>query len=142
MLTLAGVGGGMALGEMAAGTRLQAGAGGVVSYSDLSANPDALVSPGEVMAPCPGCSDSYGVAARMRAQHENRMSEHLRELGSVDDDMLSPAEAGDEYQYGGRFPDAKREAAEALVPRDNVSLTVPENENFPAGTTANSTAEY
>lgn len=146
MLALAGVGGGMALGEMAAGTRLQAGAGagagGAVSYSGLSANPDALVPPGETSPGCPGCSDSYGVAARMRAQHENRMSEHLRELGSVDHDISPPAEAGDEYHYGGRFPDATSDAAETPVPRDNVSVVVPANENFPAGPTATSTAEY
>jgi len=101
MLALAGVGGGMMLGEMVAGTRLGAGVDEPASYSHLSANPDALVPQGEGAAPCPDCADSYGVAMRLRAHRDDRMSDEFRELGAVDLDPPLPADAGDDYRYGG-----------------------------------------
>ncbi|MBJ7501269.1 MAG: hypothetical protein JHC57_16050 [Sphingopyxis sp.] len=105
-LLLAGIAGGTMLGDMAAGTRPGAETGGPASYSHLSANPDALVAVGESAAPCPGCADSYGAAARLRADREDRMSEGFRALGAVDIEAhVSPEPADDGYRYGGRFPD-------------------------------------
>lgn len=112
VLALAGVASGAMLGEMAAGTRL--GGGGTdepASYSHLSANPDALVAQGDGgILPCPGCADSYGVALRLRAD-DDRMSNEFRELGAVDIDPPILADAGDDYRYGGRFPDPEPGAA-------------------------------
>lgn len=105
---LAGVIGGTLLGEMAVGTRLGGGGDASASYSQFSANPDALAPPGEGAVPvsCPGCVDSYGVAARLRADREDRMDDAFRDLGAVDIDAPLPAEPADDgYRYGGRFPD-------------------------------------
>lgn len=103
---LIGVIGGAVLGEMAVGKRLGRGSDAPASYSHLSANPGALVAPDEgAAAPCPGCADSYGVAARLRADRENRMDDAFRDLGAVDIDMPPPEPADDGYRYGGRFPD-------------------------------------
>ena len=95
------------LGEMAVGTRLGDGARDSASYSRLSANPDALVPGGDAPSPaCPGCADSYGVAARLRAERDDRMSDEFRALGAVDaEHMLAPEPTDDGYRYGGRFPD-------------------------------------
>lgn len=105
VLALAGVIGGMMLGEMAAGTRLGRAGSEPASYSHLSANPDALVPQGSGAAPCSGCADSYGVALRLRAHRDDRMSDEFRDLGAVDVDPPILADAGDDYRYGGRFPD-------------------------------------
>ncbi|MBO9698327.1 MAG: hypothetical protein J7499_19220 [Sphingopyxis sp.] len=106
---LIGIVGGTLLGEMAVGTRLGGGGGDApASYSQLSANPGALAPPGEGAIPvsCPGCVDSYGVAARLRADREDRMDDGFRDLGAVDIDAPLPAEPADDgYRYGGRFPD-------------------------------------
>jgi hypothetical protein len=110
-LAFAGVTAGMVLGEMAAGTRLGSGIGEPASYSRLSANPDALVQQGEGAVSCTGCADSYGVAMRLRAHRDDRMSDEFRELGAVDNDPPMPADAGDDYRYGGRFPDPEPTAA-------------------------------
>ncbi|MBK6414665.1 hypothetical protein [Sphingopyxis sp.] len=75
------------------------------TFSHLSANPDAAVGPAVIAAPCLDCRDSYGVAARLRADRENRMSDEFRELGAVDLDPPAPSEPDDGYRYGGRFPD-------------------------------------
>lgn len=106
-LALAGIAGGVLLGEMAVGTRLGDGARDSASYSRLSANPDALVPGGDAPSPaCPGCADSYGVAARLRAERDDRMSDEFRALGAVDaEHMLAPEPTDDGYRYGGRFPD-------------------------------------
>lgn len=105
MLALAGVVGGMMLGNMVAGSSAQRGAGEPASYSRLSANPDALVSQVENTAPCLGCADSYGVAVRLRAEREDRMSDEFRELGAVDDSPPYHDDLADDYRFGGRFPD-------------------------------------
>ncbi|WP_192645388.1 hypothetical protein [Sphingopyxis sp. OAS728] len=112
VLALAGVTAGAMLGEMAAGTRLGSETGGRASYSDLSANPDALVSQGDGgILPCPGCADGYGVALRLRAERDVRMSDEFRELGAVNVDPPIQADAHDDYRYGGRFPDPEPHAA-------------------------------
>jgi len=112
VLALAGVTAGAMLGEMAAGTRLGGETGGRASYSNLSANPDALVAQGDGgILPCPGCADSYGVALRLQADRDVRMSDEFRELGAVDIDPPMLTEAGDDYRYGGRFPDPEPHAA-------------------------------
>ncbi|MGQ3402779.1 hypothetical protein, partial [Sphingopyxis sp.] len=72
-LALAGVTGGALLGEMAVGTRLGRGTGEPVSYSNLSANPDALAPQGSGAAPCLDCADSYGVAMRLRGPRDRRI---------------------------------------------------------------------
>lgn len=113
MLALAGVGGGMMLGDMATGTRLGSRVGEPASYSHLSANPDALVPQGEDATPCTHCADSYGVAVRMRAHRDDRMGDEFRALGSVDADPPQRIEADDDYHYGGRFPDPEPRAITA-----------------------------
>jgi hypothetical protein len=143
MLAVAGVCGGMALGEMAAGTRLQAGGDGSASYAHLSANPDALVPPGDATNPCPGCADSYGVAARMRAERDSRMGDEFRELGAVDVDVDTsfPADPDDDYRYGGRFPDPASPSGDGLAQRDELPAVVPASDTAPADTPMISTVE-
>lgn len=111
LLALAGVTSGMLLGEMAAGTRLGGGIGEPATYSHLSANPDAAAPPAGGAAPCLDCRDSYGVASRLRADRESRMSNEFRELGAVDLNPPGPGEPDDGYRYGGRFPDPPRDAS-------------------------------
>ena len=134
-LAFAGVTGGMLLGEMAAGTRLGSGIGGPASYAHLSANPDALAPQGDGRAaPCSGCADSYGVAMRLRAHRDDRMSAEFRELGAIDNDPPMPADAGDDYRYGGRFPDPEPGAAATSEDPHIVMLTgnsSPASENDP-----------
>lgn len=130
-LALAGVVAGMLLGEMAAGTRLRSGDGEPASYSHLSANPDALVAQGDGgIVPCPGCADSYGVAVRLRANRNGRMSDEFRELGAVDVDPPKFADAGDDYRYGGRFPDSvtgtEIDETQKIVPANDVPSTIEE----------------
>lgn len=104
-LALAGVTGGMLLGEMAIGTRWRGAMDEPATYSRLSANPDAAAPPVSGAAPCLDCRDSYGVAARLCASRESRMSNEFRELGAVDLDPPAPDAPDDGYRYGGRFPD-------------------------------------
>lgn len=106
LIALAGAIGGMVLGEMA----IEPNRGGTIAepatYSHLSANPRALPPASDGGAvPCPDCLDSYGVAARLRADREDRMSEPFRALGEVDPDPAPPDDTGDAYRFGGRFPD-------------------------------------
>lgn len=111
VLALAGVTAGAMLGEMAAGTRLGGETGERAAYSDLSANPDALVMQGEGgILPCPGCADSYGVARQLRAE-DARMSDEFRKLGTVDLHAQMLADASDDYRYGGRFSDPEPDAS-------------------------------
>jgi hypothetical protein len=105
MLAVVGIVGGMMLGELAVGNRTNRLADEPPSYSSLSANPDALVPQGKAAPPCPDCADSYGVAVRLRAQRDERMSSEFRELGAVDVDPPLPADPSDDYRFGGRFPD-------------------------------------
>lgn len=107
LLALAGTLIGLLLGEMIAKPLAAVrGAPDPASYAQYSANPDARLPQGATAAPCYGCPDSYGVAARLRAQRESRMDGAFRELGAVDLEAPLPVEPADEdYQYGGRFPD-------------------------------------
>jgi len=139
-LALAGVTAGMLLGEMAAGTRLGGRAGEPASFSRLSANPGALATQADGgIVPCPGCADSYGVALRLRADRDSRMSNEFRELGAVD--MVPPmhAEANDDYRYGGRFPEPQPTASAAVG--DSPAI-LPEGDLPPADKTAPVPAEY
>lgn len=122
VLALAGVGSGMMLGEMASGTRQRADVGGPASYSHLSANPDALVAQGDAAAPCPDCVDSYGVAARLRADREDRMSDGFRALGAVDVE-IPPEPIDDGYRYGGRFPDPPSAGEPPVTAQDAIGET-------------------
>lgn len=105
MLILAAVAGGIALGEMTIGSRARIGGHEPASYSHLSANPQALMSQGDGAAPCLDCPDSYGVAVKLRANRDRRMSDEFRELGAVDVDSPARADPDDGYRFGGRFPD-------------------------------------
>ncbi len=109
LFALAGALAGVLLGEESAEPLAAARVGdNPASYAQYSANPDARVPQGETAAPCFACPDSYGVAARLRAERESRMADAFREL--VDFDAPLPGEPAPEpnddgYQYGGRFPD-------------------------------------
>lgn len=115
LLVLAGLCGGMLLGNLATGS----GRPGTLSdgqpFSSLSSNPDAALPPPAGADPCLGCPDSYGVAARMRADREERMAGTFRELGHVDPDRKAPDDETDVYRYGGRFPDPAPAAAPAKI---------------------------
>ena len=138
-LALVGVAGGMMLGEMAVGTRSAGRDGEPASYAHLSANPGALVPQGDGAAPCPDCADSYGVAARLRADRDDRMSDEFRELGAVDIDPPLRPDAGDDYRYGGRFPDPEpRTAATSEEPH----AIVPTGDSSPIDMIAPVPAEY
>jgi hypothetical protein len=113
LLALAGAAGGIALGDMAAGSRLARGPGEPASYSHLTANPGALTARGGNAAPCPDCADSYGVAMRLRASRDDRMSDEFRELGAVEADSSPSYDVRDDYRYGGRFPDPEPSVAAA-----------------------------
>ncbi len=104
-LALAGIVLGLALGSLATGGLRPGSLTEAVPFSSLSANPDAAVPPTSRAEPCRGCPDSYGVAARMRASREKRMTQEFRELGYVEVDVSPPADA-DGHRYGGRFPDS------------------------------------
>jgi hypothetical protein len=134
---LAGVIAGMLLGEMAVGTRSIGGMGEPATYSRLSANPDAAAAPVGGAAPCPDCRDSYGVAARLRADREDRMSHEFRELGAVDLDPPPPDEPDDGYRYGGRFPDPPpREVRRVVTAPAIVPASVADDEPVAAETSA------
>jgi hypothetical protein len=113
LLVLAGLCGGMLLGNLATGS----GRSGTLSdrppFSSLSSNPDAALPPPAGADPCLGCPDSYGVAARLRADREERMGGTFRELGYVDPDGIAPDDEEDVYRYGGRFPDPATATAPA-----------------------------
>lgn len=111
ILVLAGLAGGMALGEMAAGSRAGIDSHEPASFSHLSANPDALMPQADGAAPCLDCADSYGVAVKLRADRDRRMSDEFRELGAVDVDPPASAYPDDGYRFGGRFPDPPPEVA-------------------------------
>ena len=106
-LALAGAVAGMLLGELASGGRIVSpdGEGGSGGYARLSANPHALVADPLAASPsCLDCADSYGAAARLRAQRDERADAAFRDPGGVEPDASLP-EPADDYHYGGRFPD-------------------------------------
>ena len=141
-LALVGVTGGMLLGEMAVGSRLSSEMGEPATYSHLSANPDAAAPPAGGAAPCLDCRDSYGVAARLRADRDSRMSDEFRELGAVDVDPPASGEPDDGYRYGGRFPDPPpREASTRTSDAQLVSSSAGDDKPLVAETSAPAT-EY
>jgi hypothetical protein len=130
---IAGLGGGALLGMIVVGKGLDGEVREAASFAGLSANPDAhITETAPAAVSCPGCADSYGVAARLRAQRETRMSEPFRRLGEVDVDMPPPPEANDGYRYGGRLPDpapplvSARRGSPAMVVPVGLSATSPE----------------
>lgn len=132
-VALAGTIVGLMLGEMVARPMLEKRAAAAASFSRLSANPDAQMTPSAGAAPCLDCPDSYGVAIRLRSDREQRMSDEFRELGAVDVDPPVPADIDDGYRYGGRFPDPAPRATPAPVPAAN---PVPGAEDSPATETS------
>lgn len=141
VLALAGVISGIMLGEMAVGARLGWASVEPASYADLSANPNALVPQGDgVIVRCSDCADSYGVAARLRAERDNRMNDAFRELGAVDVDASLPGEpAEDCYRYGGRFPDQEPRIRNLPEPDRGLAATQADTPPESAGVPA---AEY
>jgi hypothetical protein len=134
-LGLAGVIGGALLGFAVVNKGLDRAASSDASFAGLSANPDALVTEQADAPPCPDCADSYGVAARLNARHDRRMSDAFRELGQVDDDVLPPpepapepaSEPADDYRYGGRLPDPapRPDPPSRPEPRDEPAMVIP-----------------
>jgi hypothetical protein len=120
MLALAGIGGGMMLGEMVVGGRARGISAETSSFSRLSANPDALVPQGKGAPPCSDCVDSYGVAMRMRAHRDDRMSDEFRALGAVDIDPPTRTDPVDDYRYGGRFPDPEPRTGRPSIQMESV----------------------
>ena len=114
LLAFVGIIGGIWLGEMAAGSRPRGGSSDVASFSRLSANPDALVAESDGTDPCLDCADSYGVAKRLRANSDDRMSDEFRALGEIKTDAPTPADPQDDYRYGGRFPDPEPQMAPTI----------------------------
>lgn len=108
---------GALLGNMAAGKRLSRDTADIpMSYTALSANPDAAATPLIEPAPCRACPDSYGVAARLRADREQRADSAFRALGAVEP-AIDDAHAEENYRYGGSFPIlAPRSSASAIEP--------------------------
>ncbi|WP_447762225.1 hypothetical protein [Sphingopyxis panaciterrae] len=102
----AGIAGGFLLGGLAVGTGLGGAHEREASYADLSANPRALAVDSLPPPGCLDCPDSYGVAARLRTIRNERSDDAFRELGAVELDYAPAQEADDDYQYGGRFPEA------------------------------------
>lgn len=107
IVALIGIVGGGFLGEMVAAPLAGLRGGDTGSFSSLSANPNASVVEGQsgLPLPCLDCPDSYGVAAKLRSDREQRMSDEFRELGAVAVDPPSMTDVDDGYRYGGRFPD-------------------------------------
>lgn len=100
------------------------------SFAGLSANPNAQTTALAGPPPfCPDCADSYGVAARLRAERDHRPSEPFRRLGEIDVDMMPLPEPTSDYHYGGRLPDPEpREMSipiEMSAPIKPVALDAP-----------------
>lgn len=136
---LIGVVGGIILGDMTVGPRLGGSAVEPASYSHLSANPDGLAPHDNGAVPCPGCADSYGVAMRLRAHRDDRMNDEFRELGAVNTDPPMLADAGDDYRYGGRFPDPVPVAAATTEDPHTIK---PAGDSSPANIITPVPAEY
>ncbi len=107
-LAITGLVVGMMLGQMTVGGWRSEVLRPSPAFSDLSANPDAAALQVNEAAPCLDCPDSYGVAARVRIDRDDRMSPAFRELGTVDGRPIIVADDRiDDYRYGGRFTDGE-----------------------------------
>ncbi|MDO9370019.1 MAG: hypothetical protein Q7T68_15745 [Sphingopyxis sp.] len=136
-----GLGGGMMLGELTIGNLTDGQTDKTSTFSSLSANPDALVPQGEAAPPCPDCSDSYGVAMRLHAEHDTRISDAFRELGAVDLDRPTPVDPDDGYRFGGRFPDPPRSDNGAVELVEGVRSAPPAADMAPTDQMPLATAE-
>lgn len=119
-VAVVGMGGGVVLGLIVIGSGLDRPGSGSHSFADLSANPDARIAEAGPVPPCPDCTDSYGPVARLRAEHESRLSDPFRSLGKVDADAPLPPGASDadptaDSEIGTKGPDA---APEPPIARD------------------------
>lgn len=129
LLALVGTICGALLGEMVAGQRLSSGSSEPAAYSRLSANPDAAATPAIGADACIGCPDSYGVAARLRAERRDRMDGAFRALGSAEPEVAAD-DIDDGYRYGGSFPGSEpRSRYMEMEPLDAVPTNVPPQED-------------
>ena len=120
LLACTGVAVGVLIGNVVAGSRLSSASVVPAPYARLSANPDAAAAPSIDADPCVGCPDSYGVAARLRAERENRMDKAFRALGSVESDAAASHDE-DDYRYGGGFPNLPPRTTEPAVSRPDTA---------------------
>jgi len=131
-LLCGGLLGGALLGRIAVGENLSAGIDREPDFASLSSNPAAVVAdPVPPLVPCTNCTDSYGVAARMRAMHD-RDDDAIRALGEVTEagyDTPLPAGAADDYDYGGRFRDAPGQPVRLPAQSDATPNPVDESAN-------------
>lgn len=124
LLALGGVGVGILLGEQIVGSRTADFPDEPLSFSSLSANPDAVPLQSAGAVPCPDCADSYGVAARLRVHRDDRMGDEFRKLGSTESDHRVPVDPDDDYSFGGRFPDpARDDGPVAAQVEDGLAIT-------------------
>lgn len=107
LLLLAGAIFGTLLGNIVTGSRLNSVSADPQSFSQMSANPNAAATPEGSGDLCQGCPNSYGVAARLRADQANRTNDAFRARGAVNPDAPA-SRVDDDYQYGGRFPEIPR----------------------------------
>ena len=94
------------------------------SFAGLSANPGALVTERTEAPPCPDCADSYGVAARLNAGRDRRMSDAFRDLGRIGEDAAMSPDPVDDYRYGGRLPDPELRPEPRPLPRQVAPATL------------------
>src|SRR3546814_17376387 len=105
LLALAGTLAGLLLGEtIAKPLAAVRGGAGPSSYAQYSATPDARVPEGATAAPCLGCPDSYGVAARLRAEREPRIAAFRQRDAVALDAPLHTDPADPPYPTHGRLP--------------------------------------
>lgn len=122
LLGVAGIVGGLLLGELVAGGRLGRPEAAKPSYADFSANPNAVPAGGEpARADCFDCPGRYEASARMRSRGDARDDDAFRELGAIELDTRY-AEPDDEYRYGGAFPEP---ATGANDPPPDIKLSLP-----------------
>ncbi len=127
MLAGAGIVGGIWLGQLTIGGGIwDSVAPPEESFADLSGNPDALAVDIQPQAPCFGCGDDRGAAARYRAGRFGPMDDLTTPPGEVEDEPMLPPEFADDYEYGGGWD---REFDEPqppqFTPMDRFDLPIP-----------------
>ncbi len=124
LLGVAGILGGLLLGELAAGNRLGNSAASKPSYADLSANPNAMPAASTELQDCFDCASNYGAAARLHAGRDAPADGAFRELGAVELDGPR-AEPDDDYRYGGAFPHDERPSDTAFAASEGIGPVIP-----------------